>query len=140
LARKTNINLNLPRKRHGTTSGAFYRSRADDSTIPISLSTISSIPPIMQRRPSSSAAEIRASSTSSESDGGDGNARPSFKRLPSTTLEPTYSKRTLLSLANGSDEYAESNNAVNDQSNAGTSESHNSYSVTQDRHRRMSMA
>ena len=142
LARKTNINLNLPRKRHGTTSGAFYHGRVNDSTIPPSLSTSSCIPPIVQRRPSSSAAEIRASSTSSESDSGDGNARPSFKRLPSTTLEPTYSKRTLLSLANGSEDYAESNNA-NDQSNAGsTSESHNSYSMqvpAQDRHRRMGM-
>jgi hypothetical protein len=127
LARKTNINLNLPRKRHGTTSDAFYRSRVGDSTIPIT----SSVPSIMQRRPSSSAAEIRASSTSSESDGGDGNARPSFKRLPSTTLEPTYSKRTLLSMPNGSNGYAESNNAVHDQSNTGS---------TQDRHRRMSMA
>ena len=139
LARKTNINLNLPRKRHGTTSDAFYRSGVDDSTIPISLSTI---PSVVQRRPASSAAEIRTPSTSSESDGGDGNARPSFKRLPSTTLEPTYSKRTLLSLSNGSEGYAESNNsaATNDQSNAEpTSESHNSYSM-QDRHRRMSMA
>jgi len=144
LARKTNINLNLPRKRHGTTSDVFYHGEVDDSTIP-TLPAISSIPPIMQRRPSSSAAEIRASSTSSESDGGDGNTRPSFKRLPSTTLEPTYSKRTLLSLANGSGGYAESNNsaAVNDQSNArSTGESHNSYSIqaAQDRHRRMSMA
>ena len=146
LARKTNINLNLPRKRHGTTSGAFYHGGIDDSTIPTSLSTSSSVLPIVQRRPSSSAAEIRAPSTSSESDGGDNsNVRPSFKRLPSTTLEPTYSKRALLSLANGSEGYAESNNsaAVNDQSNAGsTNESHNSYSITaaQDRHRRMSMA
>ena len=146
LARKTNINLNLPRKRHGTTAGAFYRG-VDDSTIP-SLSTISSVPPILQRRPSSSAAEIRASSTSSESDGGDTNARPSFKRLPSTTLEPTYSKRTLLSLSNGSEDYAESNNgaAANELSNAGsTSDSHNSYAMqvtaaAQERHRRMSMA
>ena len=132
LARKTNINLNLPRKRHGTTSDAFYRSRPNDSTIPTALS---SVPSIVQRRPSSSTAETRASSTSSESDGGDGNPRPSFKRLPSTTLEPTYSKRTLLSLANGSNEYAESNNAA--------SGPHNSYSATaasQDRHRRMSMA
>ncbi|KAF9650234.1 hypothetical protein BDM02DRAFT_1496467 [Thelephora ganbajun] len=141
LARKTNINLNLPRKRHGTTSGAFYRGRADDPIIPTSLSATSSVPPIVQRRPSSSATEIRAPSTSSESDGGDGNARPSFKRLPSTTLEPTYSKRALLSIPNGSEDYAESNNspAGNSQSNAGsTTESHNSYSI-HDRHRRMSM-
>jgi hypothetical protein len=141
LARKTNINLNLPRKRHGTTSGVFYHGGIDDSTLPALLPTSS----ILQRRPSSSAAEIRASSTSSESDGGDSNTRPSFKRLPSTTLEPTYSKRTLLSMPNGSEDYAESNNstAPNDQSNAGsTNESHNSYSMqvpTQDRHRRMGM-
>jgi hypothetical protein len=143
LARKTNINLNLPRKRHGTTSGAFYRGRVDDSTIP----SLSTIPPIVQHRPASSAAETRASSTSSESDGGDSNLRPSFKRLPSTTLEPTYSKRTLLSMQNGSEDYAESNNSVdgNNQSNVGsTSESHNSYpmqvtTTAQDRHRRLSV-
>jgi hypothetical protein len=147
LARKTNINLNLPRKRHGTTSGAFYRGGVDDSTIPTLLSATSSIPPIVQRRPSSSAAEIRASSTSSESDGGDGNPRPSFKRLPSATLGPTYSKRTLLSMANGSEDYAESNNSVggNDRPNAGsTSESHHPYpmevtTAAQDRHRRLSV-
>ena len=145
LARKTNINLNLPRKRHGTTSDAFYRSRVNDSTVPISLSTTSAIPPILQRRPSSS--EIRASSTSSESDGGDSNARPSFKRLPSTTLEPTYSKRALLSLANGSEDYAESNNSTttSDQSSTGSTRgSSSSYPIqvttsAQDRHRRMSM-
>jgi hypothetical protein len=149
LARKTNFNLNLPRKRHGTTSGAFYHGGVDDSPIPIPapLSTISSIPPIVQRRPSSSAAEIRASSTSSESDGGDSNPRPSFKRLPSTTLEPMYSKRALLSMPNGGEGYSESNNNVasNDHPNAGsTSESHDSYHMqvtgtTQDRHRRMSL-
>ena len=146
LARKTNINLNLPRKRHGTTSDTYYPARDHDSVMHPSLPTISSIPPILQRRPSSSAAQMRASSTSSESDGGDSGSRPSFKRLPSTTLEPTYSKRTLLSMPNGSDDYAESNNsaASNDQSNAGPTneplDPHRARAapITQDRHRRLS--
>ena len=131
LARKTNINLNLPRKRHGTTSDAFYRS------IPTPLPAISSVPPVVQRRPSSSVVEMRASSTSSESDGGDGNPRPSFKRLPSTTLEPTYSKRALLN--NGEGSAGRTAALPVTMSNVGsTSEAHNSY-PTQDRHRRMSV-
>lgn len=146
LARKTNFNLNLPRKRHGTTSGAFFRGGADDPTIPTLLSVASSGPPVVQRRPSSSTAEMRASSTSSESDGGDVGSRPSFKRLPSTTLEPMYSKRALLSIPNGGEDYAESTNnlAGNSQQNAGsTGESHDSYPAqavpaAQDRQRRMS--
>ena len=137
LARKTNINLNLPRKRHGTTSDAFYRSRAIDPT-PL-LPTISSIPPVVQRRPSSTVVEVRASSTSSESDGGEGNPRPSFKRLPSTTLEPTYSKRTLLSIPNNREGSAGQAALPVTVSNSGsTSDAHDSY-PTQDRHRRMSV-
>ena len=37
LAWKTTIELNLPRNRHGTTSGVSYRGRVDDSAIPTSL-------------------------------------------------------------------------------------------------------
>jgi hypothetical protein len=140
LARKTNFNLNLPRKRHGTTSDTFYRERAEDSIVHPSLPPISSVPPMVQRRPSSSAAQMRASSTSSESDGGDGGSRPSFKRLPSTTLEPVYSKRTLLSMPNGSEDYAESNNSAADKGQS-TNDAYPSRgaSTTQDRHRRMSL-
>jgi hypothetical protein len=111
LARKTNINLNLPRKRHGTTSGALLPRQGRRFRHRPHLAA-SSHPAYRATSPLFFCCEIRASSTSSESDGGDGKHRPSFKRLPSTTLEPTYSKRTLLSMPNGSEDYAESNNST----------------------------
>jgi hypothetical protein len=121
LARKTpTLNL-VPRKRPGTSGGDLPSGGRFSNPSTTTSSPVAPLQPLAGgcRNASSngSATHSRPSSVdSNESDSGTA-SRPSFKRLPSTILEPANNKRTLLSV-NG-DEWSGSGDGPGDQATRG---------------------
>jgi hypothetical protein len=122
LARKTPTLSLVPRRRRPTTAntidssgGGRFSSPSTTSPSPVAPHsglngrTTSLSDPVAGSRPSSA--------TSNESDGGSA-TRPSFKRLPSTTLGPANTKRALLSIS-GND-WSSSPESVGDRLSTGS--------------------
>jgi len=151
LARKAPT-LNLkPRKRPGTTGG-LDRSNGGRFSNPSTTTSSPIVPQQSLTGPPRDGSDSRPSSADSiDSDGG-ASARPSFKRLPSTTLGPANTKRTLLSVtgdewegADGSENFLRSGrgssvlgSGITAEPNAAMINLQMSALAAQDRHRRMS--